>query len=173
LDPKSRTITYKGFVRPLLEYGMLVWMGAAPSALASLTAVQRRALHIIGPGSYLPSLALRRTVGALCYLYKLHYACFPQCVQDMKPPAAAAPARATRHSAQVAARHNQQLALDLPPQSRNNVLRAFPSGITNAWNALPVQLLQAPPSAKGMQSFKRNAHRHLQQTDWSWAHDSL
>ena len=73
LDPKYRAIVYRGFVRPVLEYGMLVWMSAAPTTLARLTAIQRPALHIIGDGSYLPSLDIRRTVAGLCFLYKLHF----------------------------------------------------------------------------------------------------
>ena len=42
LDPKHRAIVYHGFVRSVLEYGMLVWMSAAPNtSLARLTAIQR------------------------------------------------------------------------------------------------------------------------------------
>ena len=54
---------YKGFVRPLLEYGPLVWMGSSTTSLAQLDRVQRRALHIISEHTWLPSLSLRR----LCY----------------------------------------------------------------------------------------------------------
>ena len=53
LDPKHRAIEYRGFVRPVLVYGMLVWMSAAPTTLARLTAIQLP-LHNCS-GSYLPS----------------------------------------------------------------------------------------------------------------------
>ena len=62
LSPRHREIMYKGFVRPLLEYAPLVWMGSSTTSLAQLDRVQRRALHIISDHTWLPSLSLR-----LCY----------------------------------------------------------------------------------------------------------
>ena len=53
---------YKGFVRPLLEYAPLVWMGSSTTSLAQQDRVQRRALHIISEHTWLPSLSL-----SLCY----------------------------------------------------------------------------------------------------------
>ena len=73
LTPAGRTTVYKAFVRPVMEYALLVWMGAVKSHLQRLNNVQRRALHAIGPGEHLPSLAIRRTVAWLACLYKLHY----------------------------------------------------------------------------------------------------
>ena len=60
LSPRHREIMYKGFVRPLLEYAPLVWMGSSTTSLAQLDRVQRRALHIISDHTWLPSLSLRR-----------------------------------------------------------------------------------------------------------------
>ena len=58
LDSNGRTKLYKGFVRPVIEYGPLVWLGASDTALGQLSAVQRRALHILGPGVlHAPELA--------------------------------------------------------------------------------------------------------------------
>ena len=62
LSPRHRETMYKGFVRPLLEYAPLVWMGSSTTLLAQLDRVQRRALHIISEHTWLPSLSLR-----LCY----------------------------------------------------------------------------------------------------------
>ena len=59
LGPAGRVTAYKGFVRPVPEYGMLTWMGASQTTLRQLANVQRRALHVIGPGSFLPSLEVR------------------------------------------------------------------------------------------------------------------
>ena len=59
LGPAGCVTAYKGFVRPVLEYGMLTWMGASPTTLRQLANVQRRALLVIGPGSSLPSLEVR------------------------------------------------------------------------------------------------------------------
>ena len=63
LSPRHRETMYKGFVRPLLEYAPLVWMGSSTTSLAQLDRVQRRALRIISEHTWLPSLSLRR----LCY----------------------------------------------------------------------------------------------------------
>ena len=64
LNSRCHAVVYRGFVRPILEYGMLVWMSATPSILAKLTAIQHRALHVIDDGCYLASLDIRRTVAA-------------------------------------------------------------------------------------------------------------
>ena len=71
LGREGRLTTYRGFVRPVLEYAPLTWMGAANSHLQSLDRVQRKALAIIGPDALLQSLAARRQVYALTYMYKL------------------------------------------------------------------------------------------------------
>ena len=49
LDPRSRAIVYRGFVRPVMEYCPLVGMGAADCHLQRLDPTQRSALHLIGP----------------------------------------------------------------------------------------------------------------------------
>ena len=68
LSHAGRVTVCKGFVRPMLEYAPLAWMGPAPSHLAMLDAVQLRALNVIaiGPGTILPSRIVRRKVSALC-----------------------------------------------------------------------------------------------------------
>ena len=71
LDHKGRTAAYKGFVRPMLEYCPLVWSGAADSHLRRLDKVLKRALSLLGQGTIVDSLVLRRTVSGLCFLYKL------------------------------------------------------------------------------------------------------
>ena len=51
----------------------LLWSGAATChlKLERLDKVQKRALSVIGEGTIIDSLALRRTASALCLLYKL------------------------------------------------------------------------------------------------------
>ncbi|XP_065179969.1 uncharacterized protein LOC135810405 [Sycon ciliatum] len=175
LNPRCRAVVYRGFVRPILEYGMLVWMSAVPSTLAKLTAIQRRALHVIGDGCYLPSLDIRRSVAALCYLFKLHYLTGPDIITALLPPPAPAPVRArTRASVRtIASHHPLQLTKTVPPQSRNNVLRSFPHCMIDTWNCLPASILSAGPSQKSMQTFKKKVYDHLRQSDWDWATDRL
>ena len=44
LDHHGRTVAYKGFIRPVLEYCPLVWSGAAACHLERLDKVQKRAV---------------------------------------------------------------------------------------------------------------------------------
>ena len=76
LGREGRWTTYRGFVRPVLEFTPLTWMGAANSHLQSLGRAQRKALSIIGPDALLQRVAARRQVYALLYMYKL------MCFQD-------------------------------------------------------------------------------------------
>ena len=86
LDCHGMLAVYHGFVRPLLEYTPLVWMGAAPTDLEHLNRVQRRALHILGPNILLQRLEARRTVVALTFVYKLLGQPSPPLLRSMVPP---------------------------------------------------------------------------------------
>ena len=44
LDHHGRTVAYKGFIMPVLDYCPLVWSGAAACHLERLDKVQKRAL---------------------------------------------------------------------------------------------------------------------------------
>ena len=76
LGREGRWTTYRGFVRPVLEYTPLIGMGPANSHLQSLDRAQRNALSIISPDTLLQRVAPRRQVYALMYMYKL------MCLQD-------------------------------------------------------------------------------------------
>jgi hypothetical protein len=72
LDDAKLLAMYKIYIWPHLEYGMMGYYHAHPSQLAKLETVQRRffrSTKIVA--SALPSLARRRHVGLLCYLYKV------------------------------------------------------------------------------------------------------
>ena len=101
LDHHGRLVVYKGFVRPVLEYCPLVWMGAASSHLAKLDKVQQRAMRMIGPGTLLPSLEIRRTVAALSYLYKLQYITGPSQLTDLVPPFAGPAVSASKDTSSI------------------------------------------------------------------------
>ena len=163
---------YKGFVRPVLEYGMLVWMSAAPTTLARLTAIQRRGLHLIGDGAYLPSLDIRRMVGALCFLYKLHFSTGPDMLLTLLPPRATNTSRHSRRT-QKHPSHQFQLTSTLPPRARNDVLRSFPAAVVEVWNQLPQCILLNQPTRKGLQTFKETVNAHLRLTRWEWATNRL
>ena len=149
-------------MRPVLEYGILTWMGASQTTLRQLANVQLRALHVIGPGSFLPSLEIRRPVAALCFLYKLHYLPGPAILTRLLPPPAPLPQRETRM--QLAVHHNYQLTHPQSRHSRSNVLRSFPDAIISTWNSLPSVVLQALSSSRGLQTFKTRVYHHLRST---------
>ena len=138
LDISGRLTAYKGFVRPLMEYSPLAWGGAAPHHLSQLDKIQRRALALIGPGVVVDSLALRRTISGVCFIYKLM--CGPRvpCLQTLLPPRSTHdPLPRTRQQFRIANGHSFQLSSTLPPRSQNAVRRSFPYLYIPIWNSLP------------------------------------
>ena len=68
---------------------ILAWLGAAQTHLVRLDRVQQKAMKLVGPGTLLQSLSLRRMVAATTYLYKLHYTADPPQLTQLLPHAAA------------------------------------------------------------------------------------
>lgn len=174
LDRKGAATIYHGFVRPLLEYAPLVWMGAAQTHLRQLDRVQRRALHILGPNVLLQSLEARRTVAALTYLYKLM--CLdgpPQLVSIVPPLRQPTTNPRTRSDLSHQGCHGYQLQSTLPNTASDFLRRSFPFCIIDEWNNLPLPLLARHPTLKSLQTFKVQVHHHLRHSRWEWATDSL
>ena len=111
-------------------------MGASSATLHKLDSVQRQALHILGPGVLLQSLAARRHVAAMTYLHKLHCPSEPARLTAMVPPRVPSQMSTSQRTRQQAAkRYSYQLASVLDRRSRNSALRAFPRGLIHAWPA--------------------------------------
>ena len=173
LGSSGRATVYKAFVRPIMEYCCLPWIGA-PSAC--LDRVQRKALHVIGHGAWLPSLQHRRTGAGLTFLYKLH--CLPNnsSLKTLLPAQATirpAVLHPTRLSSALAKSHPFTLSDGLPIRSRRSVRNAFPACVIPVWNSLPQFLLSRPPQPQHMQQFKTNVHRYLLKSNWNTATDAL
>ena len=151
LNVPGKLAVYKGFVRSTMEYSCLVWMGASDTSLRQLDRVQRRALHLIGPGTYLPRLSHRRAIASLCYIYKLHYLANSHPLAAMLPPAGATHTRPTRQSATE--RHHYQLLSTNPAHTFLRHVRGFPYSSLAMWNSLPPTLLQHPPDRDRAQTF--------------------
>ena len=158
LDPPGRLTAYKGFVRPLMEYCPLVWNGAAPSHLARLDRVQKRALSLIGPGAVVDSLALRRTISGLCVLFKLMCGARLPCMAELLPPPADYANPRTRRQLQAAHGHCFQLKQTLPSRSHNTILQSFPNAHIPIWNSLPSSVIQEAPCLRSLQSFKSKSY---------------
>ena len=174
LSTAGQIRTYRGFVRPLLEYAQLAWMGAAPTHLHQLDRVQRRALHIIGPNTILQSLASRRHVTALSFPYKLLCMSGPDQLTAMVPPLHPPPGPArTRSNHRVQVRYAFQLSEQLPAAAPNFLRRVFPHCTVHTWNTLLPSLLSHAPCLKSLQSFKEAVNRYLRLTCWLWPTDSI
>lgn len=145
-----------------MEYCPLVWMGAAETNLAKLDAVQRRAQRKLGPAAQLPSLASRRKVTALTYLYKLQCPDAPERLARMVPPRLVLKSgRPRTRAASALALHPHPLQNSLKATSLNIAKRSFPHCVTQAWNELPADVF--PPSGfprDGLPVFKKAIQRH-------------
>ena len=176
LDKPARLKVYKGFVRPLLEYAPLVWMGAANHHLNRLDRVQRKALHIIGEGIIVQSLRHRRAVSALTYLYKLHCLTGPrQLVSILPPPDPLSDQPRTRHQHSQASGHSLQLSNALPRSAPDYLRRSFPFCVLHDWNSLPDCVLAkgTQPHLKQVDNFKMSVHKFLMAKNWLLATDSV
>ena len=163
---------YKGYVRPLLEYAPLVWMGSSMTSLAQIDRVQRRALHIISELTWLPSLSL-----SLCYHIPVQ-APLPRPVLTAPLLYSAASGPDSQYPLHAVPQLHcpappTSLSSDIPLTARASLHRAFPIGIVHTWNSLPPPLLDHPPSLAHMQAFKVGVFRFLGRHNWLWANDSL
>ena len=91
LDSKGRELLYKAEIRSSLEFSCLAWGGAAPSHLAVLDKIQRRAERLIEDGlpeqrAGLHSLQHRRDVAGLATLYKVQEQRTPHLQELRLPP---------------------------------------------------------------------------------------
>ena len=170
LCTRGRAVVYKGFVRPLMEYSPLVWLGAAPTHLNKLDRVQLRALKIIGPTSALQTLHARRTVAAATYMYKLKFSeLAPRLRCLLLPPMLPPDTLRTRRQVSRTHRHPHQLTNPLSRDSPNYLKRSFPYSTIDFWNCLPASVFPAEhPTAKHMNTFKRRVNRHITDQPWSW-----
>ena len=174
LDPPGRLATYRGFVRPTMEYCPLVWMWAADTHLARLDRVQHHALKLISRGTAIDSLAVRRSVAGPTLLYKLHYKLSPPALLSLLPSPAPEPRLPrTRQDISYSSKHRYQLSSSLPVHSCNSALRSFPSCLVSQWDNLPPALLPIHPMERGLQTFKVNVYRNLKRSSWSWATDYI
>ena len=164
LDDSGNAMVYKAFTRPCVEYAHLPWMGAAPSHLASLDAVQQSAIKLIGAnGPDLDSLDHRRRVGALTYLYKLQCWNPPPLLARLVPPRLPRPPQGRTRAASLARStwHANKFQNVLPARNLDNARNAFPSGVIVDWNPLPTWFFADGFDFKHLQTFKVRVHKFL------------
>ena len=175
LSPAGRTTVYKAFVRPLMEYAHLIWIGAPPSYLQRLDHIQRCALRIIGPGA-LPSLAIRRTVASLACLYKLHYLPGPPQLLSVLPPRhfpSSSPRTRSEHGGVIDHDHHTSSNTSCLHLSRWHwSARSHPAVLVTGTPSPPL-FCPSLPTARECKHSKLTVYRHLRSTNWLWAVDSL
>ena len=141
--------------------------------LRRLDKVQKHALSLLGQGTIVDSLVLRRHCQwPLLLLYKLLSGPRLPTLCALLPPQLAH-IENPRTRRQLATAHLFQLSLPLPVRSNDSILRAFPYGTVTAWNALPLSVLETAPTPAQLQTFKVQVHRHLLKANWLWATDTV
>ena len=156
VDRSGLATIYKGFVRPVMESGSIVWSGAAATNLQFLDRVQHRATRMLGQDIPLDSLSHRRKVGCLSYLYKLKCCDVKSRVQDILPPMGVRrdTGYGTRFQARRGSPHPFQLQSTLSRRSLNLAKRSFPNVAIDDWNSLPELMFRKGIERSGLQKFK-------------------
>ena len=155
---------YKGFVRPVLEYSVLTWMGAAESNLNKLDQVQARALRTCDKKVSIDSLCHGRKVSAASYLFKLKFMDPPELLRDLVPDDAkpsARPARTRRAKEIELHGHKYQLNNHCNIKSLDGFKRAFPNCIIDCWNKVESGTFDGNFDQKHLQHFKQSVNRML------------
>ena len=156
-----------------MEYCCLVWMGSSTSRLDK---IQHKALKVIGPGSWLPSLKHRRLVAARSFTFKLSYLPTTSPLKAILPsPANPRPVggRCTRLATETAHCHPVQLKSMLPVRICSSLQGSYPDCIIPLWNSLPATILPARPQPRQLQSFKEKCNKYLLHLNWQAAIDAL
>ena len=157
LNPEQRATIYKSMVRSRMEYASTVWMGASPTSLAWLDAIQRRALKIINlPQDDLDSIQIqpleqRRNVGALTLLHRMYHQEAPAMLNSLLPE----PYIERRETRQSRSRHSA--ALEPIKSNTTSHQRSFIPATVQLWNNLPQEIVDI----KDRQKFKSEVNTLL------------
>ena len=140
---------------PVSNMGSHLWRGASKHSLATLDAIQKRAIKRIGDPALtnsLDSLAPRRTISALSLYYRYYGVCSVELKSIISPKALFI--RNTRFSN---AKH--PFAVKLDKNRTSAFVNSFVPMTSRDWNSLPATVF---PETCNLQLFKTRIHRHLQ-----------
>jgi hypothetical protein len=162
LDSENMKVIYIGFIRSILEYGSVLYMGAAHSHLAKLDTIQRTAEKI---GGFLcESLAYRREAAAVSFALKL-------LDQDCRPglnkfAPTIIQGHHVKHSYNTSSRlqGTQLKPLVLSKKPINYFTHSFLGSIHLIWSKLP-QTLTTIGKTKKWRSITTRCKRHLKHRD--------
>ena len=140
-----------------MEYASSVWMGACPTSLSWLDAIQRRAIKIINaPPDALDKiqiqpLAQRRNVGCLTLLHRMYHQEAPSLLNGLLPK----PKLVRRETRQSSCQHTA--TLELPQSSTTAHQRSFLPATVRLWNSLPDRIV----TIRDRQKFKCEVNTFL------------
>ena len=150
--PSSLLTLYKAQIRPCLEYGSHLWMGASKHSIATLDAIQKRAIKLIGDPTLtnsLDSLAHRRTISALFLFYRYyHSVCSVELKSIIVPKTVFT--RNTRFSIS-----QRPFAVKLDKNRTSVFAISFIPMTSRDWNSLPATVF---PATYKVQLFKTHIH---------------
>ncbi len=158
LDKDLLTPLYTSLVRPLLEYGNVVWSPSLQLHIKALESVQHRATRLV-PGLSdlpyeerlkklnLPSLSYRRMRGDMVEVYKYCHGLYNVDKKPFKPMSEINEESTTRDN-----------GFKIYKDKSNTATRAnfFGNRVANIWNSLPTAVVQAP----SLNSFKNRLDKH-------------
>jgi len=163
LNDTSSVRMYKAFVRSRLEYGNLVYWGAAESHLKKLDAVQNSAKSMLKKPQFLPSLETRRKAAALGLVCKLLDGEGRGELQSLEPNFSSGNKK-LRRSERInqQALHKFQIETTTNTKSINIFKRSLRGRIPDIWNKLDDDCLfqdEIPKFQDYRKQMQRNAVR--------------
>ena len=168
LDRKTLEIIYTSFIRPLMEYGNVVWDGCTQSDALKLESVQLAAARVISGAmrttfdaklyeeTGLTTLAKRREVSKLILMYKITNNMVPEYLSSI-----------ISNEQNLNRRYITRQAPDLPQFRTRTELFVnsfFPSTI-KLWNQLPLDVRNSTTLADFKNKISTNVPRSLKQTE--------
>ena len=139
-----------------IEYGSHLWSGASKHSLATLDAIQKPSIKLIGNPTLtnsLDSLAHRRTISALSLYYRYYQGVCSVEIKSIIPPKAVF----TRNTPFSNAQHH--FAVKLDKNRARAIANSFISMTSRDWNSLPATVF---PATYNLQVFKTRILRYLQ-----------
>ena len=173
LDDRAKMMAYKAFVRSKIEYGNLIYWGAAEGYLEKLDRVQSSAVSMLADSSafFIPSLESRRQAAAVGLTCKLLDGQGRGALSEVQPVFAPPTTKSTRSSDRIAAQraagpqHPHQLKAAAIRHTGNRpslvtYKRSYRARIPEIWNSLDHEALQQQ-RIEGFIPLRKQLQRHI------------
>ena len=166
LDADTISTLYKGMVRPLLEYGNVIWGPHYRLDMKTIEAVQRRATKLVDElrdkpykerlkTLKLPSLIYRRRCGDMITMYKLQKGLVRVDLKELFNPLEFSKTRGHQYRVHKGKATKQQRSF------------SFSQRVINSWNKLPHHVVSAPT----IDTFKNRLDIHWEEHQYETLED--